>query len=142
MSAALVAAVGVASGGGAVLRLTVDTAVSRVVQARPAGPTARRGAVAPGLARVPWGTLMVNVSGSLLLGLLVGLVGTGTLAPGALAVVGTGLCGGYTTFSTWCYETVVLLERRAYAPAALNVVGSLLLGLAAAALGLVLGSHL
>ena len=84
----------------------------------------------------PTGTLTVNLSGSFLLGLLTGLAAQHGLAPQAVTVLGTGLLGAYTTFSTFSYETVRLLEDGAVAEAALNVVGSLALGLAAAAAGL------
>jgi CrcB protein len=84
----------------------------------------------------PTGTLTINVSGSLLLGLLTGLAAHHGLAPQAVTVLGTGLLGAYTTFSTFSYETVRLLEDGAVAEATLNVVGSLTLGLAAAAAGL------
>ena len=72
----------------------------------------------------PWGTLVVNASGSFLLG----LAGGGDL-------VGTGLLGGYTTFSTWMLETHRLTEEGRLRLAVLNVAGSLAVGLAAAALG-------
>jgi CrcB protein len=84
----------------------------------------------------PAGTLTVNVSGSLLLGLLTGLAAHHGLPAPALTILGTGLLGAYTTFSTFSYETVRLLEDGAVAEAALNVAGSLALGLAAAAAGL------
>jgi CrcB protein len=84
----------------------------------------------------PGGTLTVNLSGSFLLGLLTGLAAHHGLAPQAVTVLGTGLLGAYTTFSTFSYETVRLLEDGAVAEAALNVGGSLALGLGAAAAGL------
>ena len=84
----------------------------------------------------PAGTLTVNVTGSLALGLLTGLALHHGLAPQAVTVLGTGLLGGYTTFSTFGYETVRLLEDGAVAEATLNVAGSLALGLAGAAAGL------
>jgi CrcB protein len=84
----------------------------------------------------PAGTLTVNVTGSLVLGLLTGLAAHHGLAPQAVTILGTGLLGGYTTFSTFSYETIRLLEDGAVAEAALNVGGSLTLGLAAAAAGL------
>jgi CrcB protein len=87
----------------------------------------------------PSGTLTINLTGSLLLGLLAGLAAHHGLAPQALTVLGTGLLGAYTTFSTFSYETIRLLEDGAVAEATLNVVGSLALGLAAAAAGLGLG---
>jgi len=84
----------------------------------------------------PAGTLAVNLSGSFVLGLLTGLAAHHGLAPQALTVLGSGLLGGYTTFSTFSYETVRLLEDGAVAEATLNVAGSVALGLAGAAAGL------
>ena len=60
----------------------------------------------------PWATLAINVSGSFLLGLIAGAVMFGTLDSDAQAVVGTGFCGGFTTFSTASFETVRLAEKR------------------------------
>jgi CrcB protein len=84
----------------------------------------------------PAGTLTINITGSLLLGLLTGLAAHHGLSPQALTVLGTGLLGSYTTFSTFSYETIRLLEDGAVAEATLNVAASLALGLAAAAAGL------
>jgi CrcB protein len=84
----------------------------------------------------PAGTLTVNLSGSFLLGLLTGVAAHHGLAPAVVTVLGTGLLGAYTTFSTFSYETVRLLEDGAVAEATLSVAGSLLFGLAAAAAGL------
>jgi CrcB protein len=82
----------------------------------------------------PWGTLVVNVLGSLLLGFLVALpAGTAVMA-----VAGTGLCGALTTYSTFSYETLRLLQGRAGLLAALNVAVSLVAGLGAAYCGLAL----
>jgi len=84
----------------------------------------------------PSGTLAVNVLGSLLLGFLVGLPASAT----ALAVLGTGFCGALTTYSTFSYETLRLLEQRAHRQAALNVAASLTLGLLAAYAGMALAA--
>lgn len=83
----------------------------------------------------PWGTLLVNTGGSLILG---ALVGAGA-APGTLALVGTGFCGAFTTYSTFSLETHRLLEARSVALAATNVLGSLALTLAAASVGYIVG---
>lgn len=77
----------------------------------------------------PWGTFLVNASGSLLLGLLTGLGLRHHLSPSLLALAGTGFCGAYTTFSSWSFETVRLLEEGRLVRALLNCGGSLLLGL-------------
>jgi CrcB protein len=79
----------------------------------------------------PFGTLTVNAAGSLLLGLVAGLASVHDVPAWVLALVGTGFCGALTTFSTFGYETVRLLEDGSFVEAALNVVVSLGVGLAA-----------
>ncbi|MBA2507452.1 MAG: fluoride efflux transporter CrcB [Nocardioidaceae bacterium] len=93
-------------------------------------------------AGLPWGTLVVNVAGSLLLGLVTGVAGQQTGDGALVAGVGIGLCGAFTTYSTFAYETWQLVEDGAAASAALNVLVSVLAGVAAAALGLVIGQLL
>jgi CrcB protein len=89
--------------------------------------------------RVPAGTIFINLSGSLLLGLIAGLVLAHT-APEALeVVVGTGFCGGYTTFSTASFETVRLAQEGEWSAAVRNGGGTLAGALAAAAIGLAIG---
>ncbi len=83
----------------------------------------------------PFGTLLINVSGSLLLGLLLGAAARGHTSAHLLAFAATGVCGGFTTFSTFSYETVLLGEDGRSRAAVLNVVASVGLGLLAAALG-------
>ena len=80
---------------------------------------------------MPWGTLVVNAAGSLVLGVAVGAVDAWPGHEWALALIGTGFCGALTTFSTFSFETVRLIEERAHATAALNVVLSVGVGLAA-----------
>ncbi len=88
---------------------------------------------------MPWGTMLVNVIGSLALGLLVGL-STGSDVPDAVMLtLGTGLCGALTTYSTFGYETLRLFEDGARLYAVLNVCLSLVAGLGAATLGYVVG---
>ena len=79
----------------------------------------------------PWGTLTVNLIGCLILG---GLTGAG-LGASTLALLGTGFCGALTTYSTFSYETLRLVERRSYFYAIANVVVSVLTGLGAALVG-------
>jgi len=90
----------------------------------------------------PWGTFTVNVIGSFILGLLV----HGTTAhhlPGSLgALLGVGLCGALTTYSTFGYETIRLLEDRVRAYAVLNVAASVVAGLGAAFCGIAAGQAL
>ena len=78
------------------------------------------------------GILTVNVAGSAVLGVLLGLRG---VPPAVLASVGTGFCGTLTTFSTFGWDVVRLVEERAVARAAGYLAGSLVLGLGAAAAG-------
>lgn len=80
----------------------------------------------------PWGTLTVNAVGSLVLGVVAGLSTAGAVPAWVAILVGTGFCGALTTFSTFSYETLHLLEERAPLRAVLNVAGSLVIGLAAA----------
>jgi CrcB protein len=88
----------------------------------------------------PWGTVAVNAAGSFLLGALA----TATLHTPApvMAAVGIGLCGALTTYSTFGYETVRLLQDRARLFAALNAAASIIAGLAAAAVGAALAHAL
>jgi CrcB protein len=109
----------VAAGLGAVSRYVVDRAAQRRVGSR-----------------FPYGTLLVNVTGSLLLGLLVGLAAHHGLGSSTGAVLGAGFAGGYTTLSTWAWESLALAETGSGAAAAVNVLGGLALGLAAGAAGL------
>jgi len=89
---------------------------------------------------LPWGTLTVNVVGSLVLGLLTGL-GSHHLVPVSVSLlVGTGWCGALTTYSTMSYETLRLFEDGARLLALLNVAAGLAAGVGAAALGYGLGS--
>ena len=90
---------------------------------------------------LPWGTLTVNLTGSLILGGAAAAVGGG--APTwLLTVVGTGFCGALTTFSTFGFETLRLVEDGALQEAVLNVAASLSLGLLACAGGWALVSAL
>lgn len=115
-------AVGLGAAFGAVARYLVDQAVARRLD-RP----------------FPAGTWIINMTGSFVLGLLAGLATHHGLAPDTVAIVGTGVCGGYTTFSTFAYESVRLMEEGSGLVALANLAGSLVAGLASAALGLGLG---
>ena len=89
----------------------------------------------------PWGTWTVNLVGSLVLGIVAGLLAAG--APTWLGtLVGTGICGALTTFSSFGYETVRLAEDGEAGAAALNVLGSLVAALLACVAGYALGSVL
>jgi fluoride exporter len=97
-----------------------------------------------GWVRVPYpvATTVINCSGSLLLGVLTGITVHHLLPPGWQLIAGTGLLGGYTTFSTASFETVRLLEERRALAATINAFGMLLAGTALAALGFVVGRAL
>jgi CrcB protein len=86
----------------------------------------------------PYGTLIVNITGSFLLGVLTGLVLFHGQPHELTLIAGTGFCGGYTTFSTASFETVRLLQQRAYLLAATNAIVTPLLTFAAASTGLLL----
>ncbi len=88
---------------------------------------------------LPWGTIIINVSGSLVLGLLTGLAGANLLPEAWHLVLGTGFLGGYTTFSTASFETVRLLQERRWVAGLVNGSGTLVFATTAAAIGLWLG---
>lgn len=111
--------VGLAAGIGAVARYVTDLVVQ-----------ARHDSV------FPLGTFAINVTGSLLLGLITGLGLHHGLPAGPGAVASAGFCGGFTTWSTLTYETLALAERGALLEAVGNIVVSLAVGLTAAAAGL------
>ena len=114
-----------AGGLGAVLRFVVDGST------RARFPTT-----------FPFGTALINVSGSFVLGLLTGLTLSAPLLPHDWeAILGTGLLGGYTTFSTASIETMRLVQRRQYASAVTNGLGVLILTVALGATGLWIGAN-
>ena len=88
---------------------------------------------------LPWGTLAVNVIGSFVIGVVAELAaGRGAiLSPGARIFIATGLCGGFTTFSSYSLDAWNLARDGAIALALLYVAGSVVLGLAAVYLGVV-----
>jgi CrcB protein len=88
----------------------------------------------------PWGTWLINVSGSLALGFLAGLGLYHSLSATPRTVIGTGFLGGYTTFSTLMFESVRLFEDGSRYESLLDVLGNLGVGLAAAAIGLALAA--
>lgn len=114
LSPLIVVAVLVAGAAGAVLRY----ALSRAFPVRPG--------------HLPGGILIVNVVGSGLAGALIGLAERAALDGDLRLVLVTGFCGGLTTFSTWSVETIELLDGGRWRAAILNVVVTLVLGLAAA----------
>jgi len=118
------AAIAVAGGLGAGLRYLVD----RLVMGRRHRD------------HFPLGILIVNVTGSFALGLLLG-AGTALMPSTLVTILGTGLLGGYTTFSTVSVESVLIADRSRRRAAA-NLVGTLALALLAAALGMLAGTAL
>ncbi|WP_262851044.1 fluoride efflux transporter CrcB [Mumia quercus] len=90
----------------------------------------------------PWSTAIINMTGSLVLGFLTGLVVGDLASSDVSAVIGTGFLGGYTTFSTASYEAVTLVRERRYGLAAAYGFGVLAATIALALLGYVWGKSL
>ncbi|WNI30751.1 fluoride efflux transporter CrcB [Streptomyces sp. ITFR-6] len=90
----------------------------------------------------PWGTFTVNVTGCLVLGLLTGAVTAGAASSHVQLLLGTGLCGALTTYSTFSYETLRLAEDGARFYAAANVAASVVAGLGAVYAGATLAEAL
>jgi len=88
---------------------------------------------------LPWGTLLINILGSFVLGVVLGAT-AGRPDVQLVALLGTGLCGGFTTFSSFAFETFRLAEDGSYVAATLNLVASVAVGVAAAAVGWGLGA--
>jgi len=140
MTALLFVVVALAGGVGAAVRFALDSAIRVATAGR------RMGGV------FPWGTVAINLSGSLLLGLLVGAVASGAWAAGSADagdsgiawqwVLGTGFLGGYTTFSTASFETVRLLQQRRWVAGVVNGLLQLVVASGLAGVGLWLGALL
>lgn len=128
MSALDLLLVSLGGGVGAALRFWLDGLVKGRI----------RGTVLGGF---PLGTLVINVTGSLVLGLVTGAGESGALSLPVVAVLGTGMMGGYTTFSTASVETVQLLRSGKPRTAVLNGLGMLVVSVGAAALGLLIGRN-
>ena len=114
----LAVAIAAAAGLGAVCRYALD----QIVQHRT-------------VSDFPYGTFLINVLGSFLLGLVLGLSVHHGLGSGVTLVVGTGFAGGFTTLSTWAWETLALVESGDLAAAVWNIAGSFSVGLLGAAAG-------
>jgi len=121
MSAGVWIGIGLLGGFGAVARFLFDGMIGSVSDSS-----------------FPFGTLAVNLTGSLLLGVLAGLA----LGEDAFSLVAIGALGSFTTFSTWMFEAQRLAEDGEMGLAAINVVASLALGIALAWLGLQIGEGL
>jgi len=88
----------------------------------------------------PWGTFVINASGSLLFGVISGLALYHAFPQTSKVILGTGFCGSYTTFSTFSFETVRLVEEGALGEAFRNAFGTLVVCAGAAAVGLALAA--
>lgn len=115
----------VAGGLGAAMRFVFDGAIRQRTSAS-----------------FPLATMIINVTGSLVLGLVTGLALSQLIPHAWQLVVGTGLMGGYTTFSTASVETVRLLEERRWLATLINSFGMLICCVLAAALGYLVGTGL
>lgn len=115
--------IGAAGAAGAVARYLLDG----LIQDRASGP-------------FPWGTFVINLSGSFLLGLITGAALYHGFPATPKIILGTGFCGAYTTFSTWTFESVRLVEEGSTTEAFLNAGLSLAIGLCAAGAGLALAA--
>lgn len=119
-TALLVGLFGVA---GALLRFAVDTLFAHRTDSR---------------SHWPWATFLVNMTGSLIIGLSLGITGRLGLGTELQTGLATGLAGGLTTFSSWTTATVRLVSEQRFGAAFLNVTANLLAGLAAAGVGIML----
>ncbi|WP_166827501.1 fluoride efflux transporter CrcB [Brevibacterium limosum] len=122
MTALVFIALAVAGGLGATARMLLDGLIKSCMSVA-----------------LPWGTIIINVSGSLALGVLTGAAAAHVLPESWHLVLGTGFLGGYTTFSTASFETIRLIQERRWTAGLVNGLGTLLVSTAAAALGLWLG---
>ena len=120
MSVWLALSVMVAGGAAAVIRFLVSRAL-------PVGP-----------GRLPLGVLIVNVAGSLIGGVVLGLAERAALSDDLRLILLTGICGGLTTFSTWSVETVELTLTGRWRAGIVNLIGTLLLGFLACGTGYLL----
>ena len=122
MTVPLYLALSVAGGFGAVCRFLLDEFI--------------RARTPPSL---PWGTIIINLTGSFTLGLATGLLMAQSIPQPMHLVVGAGFLGGYTTFSTASFETIRLMQRRRFAAAAVNGFGVLTSAVLVAGAGLWIG---
>ncbi|WP_400159235.1 fluoride efflux transporter CrcB [Arthrobacter sp. BPSS-3] len=125
MSLVTVALLGLAGGLGAASRFLLDGLIRSRVRAA-----------------LPVATIVINVTGSFLLGLIAGAVGAHAAPPELQLIAGTGFLGGYTTFSTASFETVRLVQSGRSGLALVNGLGTAFAAVGAAAGGLVLGGLL
>lgn len=122
MTPLLFLVIAVAGGAGAVCRFVLDGLLTSLSEAD-----------------FPWPTVLINITGSLLLGLITGFAVSGLLPEAWRLVLGTGFLGGYTTFSTASVDTVRLLQQRRWTAGMVHGLGTLVIAIGAAGLGLGLG---
>lgn len=122
--------VGIGGAAGALARFALDQLLDRL--------QARRRQGAAGQPSLPPGTLLVNVAGSLLIGVVYGLTLQARLSPEVLTALAAGLAGGLTTFSTWTVATVSLWQRDRRGAAVVNAAAHLIAGLTAVWCGAVI----
>lgn len=123
MTALLFIAVAVAGGVGAAARLVLDGAIRTITTDR-----------------LPVGTMVINVTGSLALGVIAGLALGSAVTDEWMLILGTGFLGGYTTFSTASLETVRLAQARRFGASAVVGLGTVVTATGFAALGILLGT--
>jgi len=111
-----------AGGVGSALRLVIDGTIKTHVKTT-----------------FPIGTMLINITGALLLGLATEIALRDILANEWRLIIGTGLLGGYTTFSTASFESIRLVQQRRYLPALVSSCGMLVLAIVAALVGAGLG---
>lgn len=139
-----------AGGAGAACRWSVDACVNRlsgrVSEAISASTSTRRRSKGTQARRMPWGTVVVNVTACFFMGLLVGSAGSapdpGSWVAAAVRVLGTGFLGGYSTFSTACVEGARLLLAGRWGPALAHAALMTSATLGAVGLGLSAGAAL
>lgn len=119
MTPLLFLAIAAAGGVGAVCRFVLDGLLTSLSEAD-----------------FPWPTVLINITGSLLLGLITGFAVSGLLPEAWRLVLGTGFLGGYTTFSTASVDTVRLLQQQRWAAGIVHGLGTLVIAVGAAGLGL------
>ncbi len=117
--------IGVAGAGGALTRYLLGHFIARRV-----------------LSQLPVGTFIINISGAFLIGLMAGLAGHKVVSTAVQLVVATGFLGGYTTFSTMHWEGTQLIRAGSTSRGLLYLGGTFALGVAVAALGMLLGGWL
>ncbi|RFA06675.1 chromosome condensation protein CrcB [Subtercola boreus] len=114
-----------AGGAGSVLRLVADGTIKSHTRAS-----------------FPIGTMIINITGAFLLGFITETAFQGVLPDAWRLIIGTGLLGGYTTFSTASFESIRLIQQHRYVPALANSLGMLGLAILAALAGAGIGSFL